>query len=167
MFAGSHREDEIRMDADLPLTSKFYVGHWIWEGAKFTQLLTEIKRSASCICKFSNACLFLHPFPVAISPCLLKEESDLHWSMRRNKYQHHAKKVSGMTLYQVTALNATRIWIKLVGRLAMGCRANFSLSKLRLMQSPGTSYAKYVTYQKSFPVTQSCSINPFPLANTL
>ena len=32
--------------------------------------------------------------------------------------------------YQVTALNVTRIWIKLAGRLAMGSRANFSLSGL-------------------------------------
>ena len=44
--------------------------------------------------------LFLYPFPVAISLCLVKEESDLRCPTRRNKYLHYA--VSGMTLQRST-----------------------------------------------------------------
>ena len=43
--------------------------------------------------------------------------------------------------YRVTALNVTRIWIKLASRLMMGGRGNFSLFLVTLyvtMPSPGT-----------------------------
>ena len=50
--------------------------------------------------------------------------------------------------YQVTALNVTRIWIRLASWLAMGGRANFSLSRLHLIPSPSRSLYKRNQIQK-------------------
>ena len=52
---------------------------------------------------------------------------------KREREEREAK------VYRVTALNVTRIWIEWAGRLAFGCTAEFSLSGLRFMPSPGRS----------------------------
>ena len=43
-------------------------------------------------------------------------------------------------MYRVTALNVTRIWIKLASRLMMGGRGNFSVSRLRYTFNAVTRY---------------------------
>ena len=71
----------------------YYIRCWPLAVGRSEALATPDRNKRKCFLHmrvFSRK-LFLYPFPVAISLCLVKEESDLRCPTRRNKYLHHAK----------------------------------------------------------------------------